>query len=215
MRGRVLLLAALLTAGAACRAAAPVLVRVEMPGVSPFPSGSFAEIIVTDFLNETPLADLDVGLELQAYLATELGRAFGGPVSLRPRPAGAEIPAAVWRETAAGRDRAVILTGTVRLGGQVRKAIGDKNVPLDSPFNLAGRVLIAQLRWTLVVDVVVISGESGQTLHRRTFREDRDYAELDKPADFAFSDCLAGFRGRLFPFLLGSPTVEERTLLRR
>ena len=215
MRGRVLLFAALLTAGAACRAAAPVLVRVEMPGVSPFPSGSFSEIIVTDFRDETPLADLDAGLELQAYLAAELGRAFGGPVSLRPRPAGAEIPAAAWREAAAGRDRAMILTGTVRFASQVRKAVGDKSVPVDGPFNLSGRVLIEQLRWTLVVDVVVISGENGQTLHHRTFREDRDYIELDKPADFAFSDCLAGFRGRLFPFLLGSPTIEERTLLRR
>ena len=66
MKRRVLLLAAFLTAGAACRPAAPVLARVEMPGVSPFPSGSFAEIIVTDFLNETPLADLDASLELQA-----------------------------------------------------------------------------------------------------------------------------------------------------
>ena len=215
MRGRVLLLAALLTAGAACRAAAPVLVRVEMPGVSPFPSGSFAEIIVTDFRNETPLADLDAGLELQTYLATELGRAFDGPVSLRPRPAGAEIPAAVWREAAAGRDRAVILTGSVRFGRQVRKAVVDKRVPVDSPFNLAGRGLIEQLRWTLVVDVVIISAQNGETLHRRTFREDRDYIDLEKPADFAFSDCSAGFRGRLFPFLLGSPTVEERILLRR
>lgn len=209
------MLAALLTAGAACRAAAPVLVRVEMRGVSPFPAGSFAEIIVAGFRNEVPLADLDPGHELQTYLAAELRGAFDGPVSVRELPAGPETPAAVWREAAAGRDRAVILTGTVRFGSQVRKAVMDKNILVDSPFNLAGRALIEQLRWTLVVDVVVISGETGERLFSRTFREDRDYIDLDKPAEFAFSDCSAGFRGRLFPVLLGSTTVEERTLLRR
>jgi hypothetical protein len=103
----------------------------------------------------------------------------------------------------------------VRFGSQVRKALSDKRVPFDSPFNLAGRGLIEQLRWTLLVHVAIISGESGETLFRRPFREDRDYIELDKPADFAFSACSAGFRSRLFPVLLGSPTVEERVLLKR
>ncbi len=202
-------------AGAACRTAAPVLIRVEMPGVSPFSAGSFGEIVVTDFRNAAPLADFDAGLELQTYLAAELRRAFKGPVSVSPRPAGAELPAAFWRDAAAGRDRAIILTGTVRFGSQVRKAVVDKKVPVDSPFNLAGRGLIEQLRWTLLIDIVLVSGENGRTLYTRTFREDRDYIDLDKPADFAFSDCAAGFRGRLFPVLLGAPTVEERTLLRR
>jgi hypothetical protein len=215
MRARALLLAALVAAGAACGGAAPLPVRVAIPGLSPFPAGSFAEIVVTDFRNETPLADLDAGLELQTYLATELHSAFGGTVSLRRLPDGAETPPAFWREAAAGRGRTVILTGTVRLSSQVRKAVVHKRVPVDGPFKVAGRALIEQLRWTLLVNVVVISGETGETLFSRTFREDRDYIELDKPADFAFNDCSAGFRARLFPVLLGAPTVEERTLLRR
>ena len=168
LRARVLLLATLaMMAGAACRAAAPVLVRVEMPGVSPFPAGSFAEIIVTDFRNGTTLPDFDAGLELQTYLAAELRRAFDGAVSLRSLPAGPGIPPESWREAAAGRNRAVILTGTVRFGSQVRKAVVDKRVPFDSPFNLAGRALIEQLRWTLLVDVAVISGDNGETLYRQ------------------------------------------------
>lgn len=214
MRGRVLLLAAVLTAGAACRASAPLIVRVEMPGVSPFAAGSFGEIVVTDFRNAAPLEGFDAGLELRPYLAGELRRAFKGPVSVHPLPSETDPPKAFWLEAAAGRDRAIILSGTVRFASQVRKAVVGKSVPVDGPFKLAGRGLIEQLRWTLLVDVVVISGESGETLFSRTFREDRDYIELDKPADFAFSDCAAGFRGRLFPVLLGSPTVEERALLR-
>ena len=215
MRARiVVLLAALLAAGAACRSPAPVLVRVDMPGVSPFPAGSFTEIIVTNFRNETPLPDVDAGLEMQTTLAADLHHAFRGTVSLRPLPAAAATPS-FWREAAAGRDRAVFLTGSVRLASQVRKAVKDRNVPVDSPFKIAGRVLIERRRWTLFVDLVVISGESGEVLYSKSFREDRDYIELDKPADFAFSDLSSGFRTRLFSVLFGTPTIEERALLRR
>ena len=100
-----------------------------MPGVSPFPAGSFAEIVVTDFRNEAPLPDLDPGLELQSYLAAELRRAFEGTVSLRPLPADAAASPSFWRREAAGRDRAVFLTGSVRLESQVRKALQDKKRP--------------------------------------------------------------------------------------
>jgi len=87
VRARALvIIAAGLAAVAACRSREPVLVHVDMPGVSPFPPGAFAEVVITEFRNEAPLADLDVGRELQAYLAEGLRRAFRGTVSLRPRP---------------------------------------------------------------------------------------------------------------------------------
>ncbi len=211
----LVLLAAALAAGAACGSPASVLVRMDMPGVSPFPPGAFGEIIVTDFRNEAPLPDFDPGHELQAYLAAELRRAFRGTVSLHPPPPAAAAMPAFWRERAAGHDRVVFLTGTVRLASQVRKAVQDKRVPVDSPFNLAGRVFIEQIRWTLTVNLVVVSGESGEPLFNWTFRENRDYIDLEKPADFAFSDLSAAVRGRLFPLLLGTTTIEQRTLLRR
>jgi hypothetical protein len=215
VRARVLFLLAALAAGAACGSSASVLVRLDMPGVSPFPPGSFGEIVVTDFRNEAPLADLDAGHELQAYLAAELRRAFSGTVSLLPLPSADKAMPPLWREAAAGRDRAVFITGTVRLTSQVRKAMQKKRVPVDSPFDLSGRVFIEQLRWTLAVELTVISGESGEPLLTRSFRENRDYIDLDKPADFAFSDLSAAVRGRLFPWLLGTATSEQRTLLRR
>jgi hypothetical protein len=216
VRGRAaLLLAALLAAGAACRSASPVLVRLDMPGVSPFPAGSFGEIVVAVFRNEAPLPDFDAGLEMQATLAAALRPAFRGTVSLHALPAADAATPSFWRDAAAGRDRAVFITGSVRLVSQVRKAVQGKSVPVDSPFNLAGRALIEQLRWTLLVDLVVISGESGGILYAKSFREDRVYIDLEKPVDFAFSDLSAGFRDRLLPVLLGTPTIEERSLLRR
>ena len=63
--------------------------------------------------------------------------------------------------------------------------------------------------------MAVISGESGETIFTRVFREDRDYIDLEKPADFAFSDTSAAFREHLFQSFLGTPTIEKRSLLRR
>jgi hypothetical protein len=216
VRARAILpLAALLVAGAACRSASPVLVRVDMPGVSPFAAGSFPEIVVTNFRNEAPIPDFDAGLEIQTTLAAALRHAFPGTVSLRPLPAVDAATPSFWREAAAGSDRPIFLTGSVRLVSQVRKAAQGKRILVDSPFNLARRALIEQLRWTLLVDLVVISGESGEILYAKSFREDRDYIDLEKPADFAFSDLSAVFLDRLLPALLGTTTIEERSLLRR
>ena len=53
------------------------------------------------------------------------------------------------------------------------------------------------------------------TIYEKSFREDRDYIDLEKPAEFSFSDTSAAFRDRLFPALLGTSEIEKRTLLRR
>jgi len=211
----VLALAVLLAATPACRSDAPVLVRLDLPGVSPFPAGAFGEIVVTDFRNDAAVADFDPGLELQSYLAAELRRVFKGPVSVRPRPDEGFAAPALWKEAGAGRDRPVFLTGSVRLESQIRKALQKKSVPVDSPFKLRDRGLIEQRRWTLAVDLSVISGQSGDVLYHRMYREDRDYIDLETSAEFAFSALSAGFVAGLFPTLLGSPTSEQRTLLWR
>lgn len=212
--GRLVLLAALAGAAAGCGSEGPVLVRLDMPGVSPFPAGAFDEIIVTDFRNEARLPDLDPGLELRTYLAAEIRRSFEGKVSVQPRPAGDEPAPAAWREAAAGRGRAVFVTGSVRLDSQVRKAVQDRGL-VEGPFSLPGRGLIEKLRWTLVVDLAVISAETGEAVFRRTYRENRDYIELDRPSESAFFDLAFVFREHLFPTLLGAASVESRTLLRR
>ncbi len=185
-----------------------------MPGVSPFPAGAFDEIIVTDFRNEARLPDLDPGFELRTYLAAEIRRVFEGKVSVQPRPAGDEPSAAAWRDAAAGRARAVFVTGSVRLDSQIRKAVQKRDL-LEGPFPAAGRGLIEQLRWTLVVDLAVVSAGTGEAVFRRTYRENRDYIDLDKPAEFALSDLAFVFREHLFPTLLGTSSIESRTLLRR
>lgn len=198
----VLVLAAALAAGPACRALAPVPISLDMPGVSRVASGAFDEIVISSFRDDAPLADFQAGRELQAFLAAEFRRVFKGPVTMA-----ANAPA--------GHDRAILIAGSVRLASQVRKALQNTNVPVDGPFKTAGRGLIEQCHWTLTMDVSAVFAATGETLFHRAFEEARDYIDLEKPAEFAFSELAARVRAKLFSALLGTSTIESRTLLQR
>ncbi|MBE3110676.1 MAG: hypothetical protein IMZ57_02550 [Acidobacteria bacterium] len=218
MRRPAIFALAIILAAAACFSRPPVPVKVEMPGVSAFPPGLFSEIIVTDFRDDAPSQDFALGRELQNYLAAALGRSFKGTVSRmdlsRDGKAAADDPA-FWKQAAAGRERAVLLTGSAGLVGRTRKALKKTNLPVDGPFNVDRRGLIEQRQWTLSVDFSVVSAATGEALYKITFREEREYLDLDKPAEFAFAELADRIRARLFPVLFGAPTIEARTLLRR
>jgi hypothetical protein len=208
------LLAAVLAATGACRTLEPVTVPVEIPGVAAFLPGAFSEIVLAEFRNLAPIAGFDVGKELQAYLGGELKRAFSGPVSLRSPVDPAEAGPGFWKDAARGREGVVFVTGSVKLTSEVRKALKIGKVPVDGPFE-AKRSIIEQVRWTLVVEISVVSGSTGESIYDGAFREDRDYIDLERPAEFALSDASAAVRSRFFQALLGTPTIEKRVLLRR
>ena len=199
-------LALALAAGPACRSAADIVIRVDLPGLSPFAPGSFDEVVVTDFREDPPLPDFRAGRELREYLAVEIGRAFRGAVTRLDAPEEA---------LSGGRERSLVLAGSIRMATEVRKALDTKNVPSDGPFKPPGRGLIEVRRWTMTVDLSVLSAADGATLYHRRFEEERDYGDLDKPAEFAFSELSARVRARLLPVLLGSSTPETRTLIVR
>jgi hypothetical protein len=67
----------------------------------------------------------------------------------------------------------------------------------------------------MTIDLSVLSAVDGATLYHRIFEEERDYTDLEKPDEFAFSELSARVRGRLLPVLLGASTLETRTLLVR
>ncbi len=214
----VFVLAVGIASAAACLSRPPVPVRLEMPGVSPFPAGLFRELIVTNFRDDAPSQDFALSREFQTYLVAELGRSFKGTVSRADVSWGDEAAGndpAFWRRTAAGRGGAIFITGTASLAGQVRKALENKKLPVDGPFKMDGRGLIEQRHWTLSVDLNIVSAATGEPIYKKTLREERDYIDLDKPADFAFSELVDRVRDRLLSLLLGKATTEERTLLRR
>jgi hypothetical protein len=195
-----------LAAGAVCRSTGDLVIQVDLPGVSPFAPGSFDQVVVTDFRDEAPLPDFRAGRELREYLAAEIDQAFPGPVT---RLGTSE------EAVSAGRERVLILAGSIRMATEVRKALDIKNPPLDGPFKPPGRGLVEACRWTMTVELSVLSAVDGATLYHRRFEEQRDYIDLDKPAEFAFSELSARLRARFLPVLLGSSTLETRTLLLR
>jgi hypothetical protein len=218
VRPRGFIIAAVLLTAASCLSRPPVPVQVEMPGIPVLPPGLFSEFVVTDFRDDAPSPDFALGRELQGYFAAELGRAFKGKVSrmeLSRDGQAAAVGPEFWKQAGAGRGQAAFLTGSAKLVGQTRKALEKKKLPVDGPFNVDHRGLIEQRRWTLSVDLSVVSAETGATLYTKTFREERDYIDLDTPAEFAFAELADRIRARLFPALFGAPTVEERALLRR
>ena len=202
----VAVLAAALAAGPACRTAGPVEVRVSIPGVTALPAGSFGEVVVTEFRETSPPVDLAVGRELRDVLAEAIDRVFDGPVRRLATPQEART---------FGGERTIVLAGEVALTTEVRKALNRQNVPVDSPFKTEGRSLIEVRRWTMTLGLSVLSAANGATLFHREFREERDYTDLEKPADFAFSELSDRIRAQLLPLLIGSPTLEARTLLGR
>ena len=207
MRSAPAVLAGLfLCAVVACRSAGPVDVRVGLPGVSPFPPGSFEAVFVTDFIEDSPVDGFPAGRALRDYLADEIDLAFKGAVSRFERAADA---------LAAGTGRDLVVTGTVRMSTEVRKALDNKRIPVDGPFKNATRGMLEVRRWTMSVDLSVLAGAGGETLLRKEYREERDYTDIEKPADFAFSELSSRVRARLLPSLLGMTTLETRTLLYR
>jgi hypothetical protein len=206
VRPAVFALAVALAAGPACRSAQSVDVRIDMPGVSPFPAGSFGTVSVTDFREDEPVEGFAAGRSLRDYLAEEIDRAFEGPVT-RTESASEAL--------AAGAKHCLVVTGSVRLATEVRKALDSKRPPVEGPFRSAERGLIEVRRWTMTTDIFILDGTDGTTLLSRAYREERDYTDLEKPAEFAFSELSARVRARLLPVLLGTATIEKRTLIVR
>ncbi len=218
-RGRAGLAAVIVfAAAAACRSTAPLDVHTSLPGVSSFPPGTFTTIIVTRFRDDAPPPDFAPGPALEDVLANGLRRELkhtGGLVDRRRDEARARpTDPAAWKAAGEGRPSgAAFLAGAVRLSAKTLKAI-DKKALADGPFDLARR-LIAKRRWTLEAEISVVSAATGETLYHETFRESQDYGELDKAAEFAFSELADRILGRFSQALLGRPTIEVRTLLRR
>jgi len=219
MRTRIMaFLAVVAAAGAACASSPALPIRIYLPGVTVFPAGSFRQIVVANFRDAAPSPEFGLGRELQEFLVKELSRSFDGTVSRMTVPwedAVSLDDPAFWRQAAAGRDRAVVLTGAAGLVGQIRKALNKKALPIDGPFKVTDRAFLEYKHYTLAVDLAVISAATGEHIFRKSFREEKDYIDLEKPYDFAFSELADRVRARLFPALLGTPTAEERTLLRR
>ena len=145
------------------RAGLPVRGRFRHPGrsarrLSPSPPGSFDEIIVTDFRDDVPARRISTpGRELHEYLATELGRAFRGTVI----PSSDEPPT-----EALERRRPRTRRRPRRLGPPRRPRSArpwrEERCPWTVLSSTDGRGLVEVRRWTLSVDLSVLSAATAR-----------------------------------------------------
>jgi hypothetical protein len=211
------LAAAVVLAAVGCGSSGPLDVYLSLPGVSPFAAGSLQTILIAAFEDEAPVEDFRAGEALEAALEADLltgpNRGAGRVARARVDAVAGRDGAEVWKAAgAAETPGTVYLAGSVRMSSDIRKAI-DRNTIGDGPFDLVAR-LLAKRRWRLAVDYYVISAATGETLHHTVLSEYQDYNELDKPAEFAFSELSARVLDKLKEVLFASPTNEVRTLLR-
>jgi hypothetical protein len=219
-RGLVRLAAALaaVMAVAGCRSLGPVDVRVSLPGVSPFERGAFTAIVITGLRDEAPFEEFQPGPAFEEALQAGLRRELRGKVDrvgrAQVRAIAGSDGAEVWKAAGAAEEPGTVyLAGSLRMTSDVRKAL-DKKALADGPFDLVGR-LLAKRRWRLEAEIYVISAATGETLHHQVCDEFQDYAELDKPAEFAFSELSDRVLVRLYQVLCAKPSLEVRTLLQR
>lgn len=204
--------------GPGCRMTVPVDVRLSLPGVSPFAPDAFTTVLVAGFRDEAPFEEFRPAPALEEALTDGLRREFKPKNVSVARAALPAVPgsddAAAWKRLGAAEPPGTVyLAGSIKLTADIRKAL-DRHVPVDGPFNLVGR-LLAKRRWRLAAEIYVISAATGETLHHETLDEYQDYGELDKPAEFAFSELSDRVLERLYQVLCGRPTIEVRTLLKR
>lgn len=213
--GVVLGLLSLLAAG--CVSSAPVSLLIDLPSPEPFPWASFERLIIVDLKDAPPATEVDAGRTLAEALAAALGRASQLPVSRRLLPPderpGTVLPTSGFDATGAGES--VCVTGTARLTTQTRKALQQGAVPVDGPFKLDNRGLIERRRYEMAVDLRLFALPSGRLLFERAFREEKEYLDTEKPADFALAELADLVRDRLLRALSSSPAPETRVLLRR
>jgi hypothetical protein len=219
--GRVLglgLALAAALAGGGCGSTGPVDVLLSVPGVSPFKAAAFKTVLIARFKDEAPIEGIQTGPALEEALEAGL---LAGPKGRLERVARVDVPPVAgldgpeaWRAAgAAEAPGTVYLAGSVKMSSDIRKAL-DRNALADGPFDLAAR-LLSKRRWRFAVDLYVISAATGETLHHQSWSEYQDYDELDKTAEFAFSDLSARVMDKIKEALFASPTIEVRTLLRR
>jgi hypothetical protein len=212
------LIAAIALAAGGCAPNGPLDVHVSVPGVSPLQPAAFQTILVAGFADKAPVEDFQAGEALEAVLQADLlsgpNRHAGRVERVRVAAvAGRDGPEAWKAAGASEKPGTVYLAGSVRMSSDIRKAI-DRNAVPDGPFDLVAR-LLAKRHWRLAVEYYIISAATGEVLRHNTLSEYQDYDELDKPAEFAFSELSARVLDKLKEVLFASPTIEVRTLLRR
>ncbi len=214
----LLAFALLLLAGAACETIEPGKVRLEFPGEAPVDPGRTESVLLTNFRQTEDFPDLDLAGELRKYWGGELAARLKTPVKDLPSGLSPETrfeDESHWRTLAGSAPRSLIMTGTVDLTKETRKALVDNRTgSVADPFVTTRGWETRQL-FTLTARLVLVSGETGRILIDRPYKETADVSDPKQPALFVLYDLIQKVKIKFFRDAFGAPRNQERYLLRQ
>jgi hypothetical protein len=211
----VLLCAVLLLAS--CQAGSQIKMRIDMPRKSAINLDNFGEIIVTDFLVKEDAKDFVISEELVDYFITELGQNLDKKISSRTiavQDDGIFDNENFWKDRFADQKDALLLTGSAEYTQEVRKAIKSaEKRRFETPFPDESRIEERRF-YSLSLQLFLIDPKSGETLFKRTFKENKSYQNPNQTGYFAFYDLMMTIKDKLFRQLLGEKQIQERYLIK-
>ena len=183
-------------------------ITIDIPPASPVGIEGYRELVVTEFVQVSPVPDLNVARTFSEYLETELRRVFKGTVARRDlAPSQKDAPGGL-KDTA-------IVAGTVGLVREPQKALRQPGIPADGPFSLENRVFAERTRFILTFGYLLVDAATGRAIQKGDFKETRIFADVEQTPDFALFDFLPAVRAKLVAAIFGKRSMEERYLFLR
>jgi hypothetical protein len=218
MRRNAWLLVLIVLWAASCALESQVKMKIEIPAPPSVHLDPSQEIVLANFRMEKEAKEFDLPKSLTAYWKDEIAQTFKGRVSMADvvwQGTDQLNNKDFWKAALAEPKNRVLLTGLAQFGAEVRKALqGNQKGLKDSPFQ-PEKAWAERRNFSLKLDVVLISPETGDILFRNTYEESQNYDNMKQTAEFAFYDLVQKIRLRLFRALFGSEKVEQRYLLIR
>lgn len=200
-----------------CQTGEHLRMRIEMPRKSPINLEQYNEIIVADFFVKDKAEDFDINKELADYFIAELGLNLDKKISSRK----IDIENAEmferqdsWKGLFSDQKKAIVFTGSVEYTQEIRKAIKSaEKRRFESPFPEESRIEERRF-YSLSFQLFLIDSASGETLYKRTFKENKAYQNPNQTAYFAFYDLMMTIKEKLFRQILGEEQIQERYLIK-
>ena len=200
-----------------CQVGDQLRMRIEMPRKSPINLEKYDEIIVTNFIVKEKAENFDINKELGDYFTTELEHNLDKKISSRKidiEDTEMFESQDFWKGLLPDQKQAILFTGNVEYTQEIRKSIKSaEKRRFESPFPEESRIEERRF-YSLSLQLFLIDSNSGETLYKRTFKENKAYQNPNQTAYFAFYDLMMTIKEKLFRQIRGEEQSQERYLIK-
>jgi hypothetical protein len=200
-----------------CSTSEIVKLQIDVPQEAAIDLENFDEMAITNFLVKEKPEGFEINKELTAYFSAEFAQHLDKKISYKHIPLDNEEnfeDEAFWKNFYHHQQPPLLFTGRVNYKAETRKAIkstGKKR--FEDPFPEESRIYERKF-YSLDIDVYLINSQTGKTLFKKSFKENKSYSNKNQSADFAFYDLIQAVKEKLFRQLVGESRVQERYLIK-